>query len=153
MSAPSPRPSAFLGIGNDLLGKLSVAFSALTMDIVKNDRFTKTGRFRQAHIAWNYTLKDLCPEETAQIRGYLAGEAGSFIVHRQQDAFNFQAWTEGAPDAHESIQEFGDAFEGQILALNGNEHGIGGYKRVQSEEIQGWRAIQYDELILLIERL
>src|SRR5229473_4079898 len=92
MSAPSPRPNAFLGIGNDLLGELRIAFCALTMNIVKNDRFTKTWCFRKAYIARNHTLKDLCSKETAQIRGYLPGKGRPLIVHRKQDAFDFEAW-------------------------------------------------------------
>src|SRR5271165_722975 len=71
MSAPSPRPSAFLGIGNYLLGQLCVSLSALAMDIVENNRLTKTWRFRQPHIARNQTLEHLRSKETTQIRGYL----------------------------------------------------------------------------------
>src|SRR5437016_2805485 len=92
MSAPSPRPSAFLGIGNDLLGKLRVAFSALAMNIVKNDRFPKTRCFCQAYIPWNHALKDLCSKETAQVGSNLAGKCGPLIVHRKQDPFDFEAW-------------------------------------------------------------
>src|SRR5215471_5419757 len=72
MSAPSPRPKAFLGIGNYLLGELRVAFRPFTMYIIENNRFTKTWRLRQAHIARDYGLKDLRAEEAAQVGGYLA---------------------------------------------------------------------------------
>src|ERR1700730_13395377 len=81
MSAPSPRPSAFLGIGNDLLGELRIAFCALAVNIVKNDWFTETWCFGQAHVAWNHTLKNLCSKETAQIRGHLPGKRGPLVVH------------------------------------------------------------------------
>src|SRR5258708_2974694 len=104
MSAPSPRPSAFLGIGNDLLGELVVTLSALAMNIVKNDRFPETWGFCQAHIPRNHALKDLCAEETAQIRGGLARKSCPFIIHRKQDAFDFKAWIQSAPDAHERVQ-------------------------------------------------
>src|SRR5260370_25590186 len=106
MSAPSPRPSAFLGIGNDLLGELRVAFCALAGNVVKNYRFTKTWRFRNSHISRNHALKNLCSEETAQIRRYLPGEGCSFIIHRQQDTFDFEARIQGAPDAHHRFQYF-----------------------------------------------
>src|SRR5260370_36378615 len=104
MSAPSPRPSAFLGIGNDLLGELRVAFCALAVNVVKDDRFTKTWRFRKSHISRNHALKNLCSEETAQVRRYLPGEGCSFIIHRQQDTFDFEARIQGAPDAHQRVQ-------------------------------------------------
>src|SRR5260370_7041356 len=101
MSAPSPRRSAFLGIGNALLGELRVAFSALTMNVVKNDWFPETWCFRQAHIARNHALKDLGTEETAQIRGYLPRKRRSFIIHCKQDPFDFQASIQIPPDAHQ----------------------------------------------------
>src|SRR5467141_1170425 len=92
MSAPSPRPSAFLGIGNDLLGELRVAFSALAVNVVKNDRFSETGCFCKAHIARNHAFEYLRSEETAQIRGNLPGKGGPLIVHGEQDSFDFKAW-------------------------------------------------------------
>src|SRR5437016_942612 len=104
MSAPSPRPSAFLGIGNDLLGELRVAFCALAMNVVKNDRLTKTWRFRKSHISRNHALKDLCSEKTPQVRRYLPGKGCSFIIHRQQDTFDLEAGIQGAPDAHQRVQ-------------------------------------------------
>src|SRR5216684_4421774 len=104
MSAPSPRPSAFRGIGNDLLGELRVALCALTMNIVENDRFPKTWRFRQAHIARNHALKDLRPKECAQIGGDLPGKRRSLVVHRQEDSLNLQVWIQRAADTHQGIQ-------------------------------------------------
>src|SRR5260370_32836739 len=92
MSAPRPRPSAFLGIGNHLLGELRVALGPLTVNVIKNDGFPETWCFRKTHIPRNYALKDLCTEETAQIRGNLAGKRRPLIIHRKQDAFDFEAW-------------------------------------------------------------
>src|SRR5437763_11443932 len=72
MSAPSPRPKAFLGIGNYLLSELRIPLSPLTMYVIENDRLTKAWRFGQTDIARNYALKNLCTEKTAQIGGNLA---------------------------------------------------------------------------------
>src|SRR5437867_11161950 len=85
MSAPSPRPNAFLGIGNDLLGELRVAFSSLALDVVINNRFPETWCFCQAYIPRNHALKDLCSEKAAQISGYLSRKGSSFVIHCQQD--------------------------------------------------------------------
>src|SRR5260370_21579082 len=98
MSAPSPRPNAFLGIGNDLLGELRVAICALAVNVVKNDWLTETWWFRKADIARNHTLKDVCSRETAQIRGYLPGKGRPLIVHLKQNPFYFVACVVGPPD-------------------------------------------------------
>src|SRR3989442_12582655 len=146
MSAPSPRPSAFLGICDDLLGELRVSFSALTVNVGKNDRFTETRCFRKPHIARNHAFEYLRSKETAQIRGNLAGKRRPLIEHGEQDSFDFEAWIQRAPDAHQGIQQFGNALQRQVLALYGNQHRIGGYQGIQREKIQGWRAIYDGEL-------
>src|SRR5271167_4561135 len=73
ISAPSPLPSAFRVIGNDLLGELRIALSPFAVNIVENDRFSEAWRFRKPNVAWNYTLKDLRAEKAAQIGSYLPG--------------------------------------------------------------------------------
>src|SRR5437879_768815 len=100
MSAPSPRPSAFLGIGNDLLGELRIGFCTLAVNIVEYNWFSETRRFRQPYIARNHALEDLCPEKTAQIRGHLARERSPLVIHRKQDSFNFEAGIQSPADAH-----------------------------------------------------
>jgi hypothetical protein len=65
MSAPSPRPNAFLGIANNLLGELRIALSALAMYIIENNRLTKTRCFGKADVARDQALEDLSAEETA----------------------------------------------------------------------------------------
>src|SRR5271156_2770550 len=72
MSAPSPRPSAFLGIDDYLLGELRIALGPFTMNIVENDRFTETWSFRQTNIARNDALKYLRTKKASQVRRNLA---------------------------------------------------------------------------------
>src|SRR5580700_2732531 len=106
ISAPSPLPSAFLVIGNDLLGELRIALSPFAMNIVKDDWFPETWRFGKPHIARNHALKYLRPKETSQIRGHLPGQGRSLVVHREQNAFDFETWIQRASDPHKSIQQF-----------------------------------------------
>src|SRR5882724_11172666 len=113
MSAPSPRPKAFLGIGNYLLCKLRVSFGTLTMYIIENNRFTKTRSLGKTNIPRNQALEDLRSKEAAQIRRYLARKTGPLVVHRQENAFNLQAGIQGAPDPHQGVQKFRDALQSQ----------------------------------------
>src|SRR6267143_3945123 len=94
MSAPSPRPSVFLGIGNNLLGELRVAFRPFAMNVIKNNRFPEAGRFRQANIARNHALKDLLSKKAAQIRGNLPRKRCPLVIHREHDALDFKAWVQ-----------------------------------------------------------
>src|SRR5580704_16580381 len=53
ISAPSPLPSAFRVIGNNLLGDLRIALRPFAMNIVENDGFSETGRLGKPHVARN----------------------------------------------------------------------------------------------------
>src|SRR5580704_8949740 len=153
MSAPNPRPSAFLGIGNYLLGELGVALSPFAMNIVENDWFSKTRRFRQPHIPRNHALEYLRPKETPQIRGDLTRKRRPLIEHSQQNPLDFQAWIQCPPDAHQCIQQFRHTLQSQVFALYGNQHGTGSYQGIQGQQVQGWRAIEYDKPILILQPL
>src|SRR5579884_2565981 len=67
ISAPSPRPSAFLGISDNILDALRVALRALAVKIVENNWFSKTYCLREAHGTLKQALKDLLGKKTAQI--------------------------------------------------------------------------------------
>src|SRR6266481_4103916 len=153
MSAPSPRPKAFLGIGNYLLCKLDVSFCALTVHIIENNRFTKARCFRKPHIAGNQALKDLSSKKTAQVGSHLPGKAGPLVVHRQKDAFNLEARIQCAPNAHQCVQEFRDTLQGKILALDRDQDSIGGNERVQGQQVECRRAIEDDKSVSFPQRL
>src|SRR6516225_2367541 len=86
ISAPSPRPRAFLAIGNYLLSQVRVAFSPFALLVVKDNRFAETGRFGQANISRNDAFENLPAKERAQVVRNLARERGAVVVHREQDA-------------------------------------------------------------------
>src|SRR6266852_2319684 len=109
MSAPSPRASAFLGIGNNLLGELRVALRPFDKTVIKHNTFPETRRFRQANIARHHALKDLRSKKTAQIRGTLPRKRCPLVIHREQDTLDFKAWIERAPDALQGIQQLRNA--------------------------------------------
>ncbi len=52
---------------------------------------------------------------------------------------------EGLGDAVEGGHELGDAFEGEVLGLHGDEEAVGGDQRVEGEEVEGRRAVEEDE--------
>src|SRR5436309_12861929 len=71
MSAPSPRPSAFLAILDHLFCKMRVALCPSAVGVVKNDGFAETGCFCQSNIARNDALEKLLPKEGAQVIRHL----------------------------------------------------------------------------------
>src|SRR5262249_46629993 len=131
MSAPSPRPKAFLGIVYDLLGEQAVSLCALAVNIIKNDRLSKAWGFRETRIARNHALEDLPAKKAAQIGGDLPRKRCALVIHRKQNAFDFESGIQRSPNAHERIEKLGYAFQRQIFALNGDKDRIGGNESVE----------------------
>jgi len=48
-------------------------------------------------------------------------------------------------DALDHFENFGEAFEGEVFALERDEDGIGGGERVGHEDAEGGRAVDEDE--------
>src|SRR5271156_2770437 len=71
ISALNPLPNAFLGISDNLLSKLNVAFSAFTMYVVEHYWHPVARRFCQTYISRNDRLEYLRTEEAAKVGGYL----------------------------------------------------------------------------------
>ena len=135
----------------DLFGELDVAFRAAGAGVVDEDGFAETGRFGQADAARDDGPEDLVAEELAEVGGHLAGEVGAVVVHGEEDAFDRAGDVEGVADPVDGIHEFGDALEGEELALDGNEDGIGGDQGVEGEEVEGGRAIDEDEVVVVAD--
>jgi hypothetical protein len=107
-----------------------------------------TGRFSKADAARDDGLKNLIGEEFAEIGGHLFREVGAFVVHRQENSFDLERMPEGVPDALNGVHQTGYSFEGEELALNRNENGIGSHKSVQSQEVEGGWAVDQGVLIV-----
>ena len=58
----------------------------------------------------------------------------------------------GAHAAH-GADEIGEAFEREVLAVQRNEHAIGGDERVQREQAERRRAVDEDVVELVAQRL
>ena len=135
----------------NLFGEFDIAFGAVGAGVVGEDRLAETGGFGQADAAGNDGFEDLVFEELPQVGGDLAGEVGPVVEHREQNAFDFERMVEGLADAVDGVHEFGDAFEGEEFALDGDEDGIGGDQGVEGEEVEGRRAIDEDEVVIVAD--
>src|ERR1700722_1902519 len=112
MSAPSPLPSAFLVIEDDLLSKICVSLGPFAMNVVKDDGLAETRGLSQPNILRNQRLEDLRAEKAAQVGGDLTRERSSLVVHREKDAFDLELWIERPANTHERIEQLRDAFQG-----------------------------------------
>src|ERR1700733_10168621 len=107
MSAPSPRPNAFLATGDYLLGKLDVGLGAFTMNVVEYDGFPMTRRLSKANISWDHCLEYLRAEEAPEVGRHLAGQSCAFVVHGEGDSLDREIWIQRPADPHQRVQQLG----------------------------------------------
>ena len=118
--------TAFLAIGNYLLCKLRITFRTFAVYVIENDRFTETRCFREPYVSGNQALKYLCSKEAPQIRRDLPRQGSPLVIHGEENALDLQARIKRPSNPHQGIQEFGNAFQCQVFALDRHEHFLGG---------------------------
>jgi hypothetical protein len=108
-----------------------------------------TGRLGQTHISRYDSLEHLRPEEAAQVRGDLLRQDRSVVIHREENTFYSEGRIYGSPQTHQCVKKFGDTLERQVFALDRNKHRVGRRQCIQGEKVEGWRAVNQNELVLL----
>ena len=76
-------------------------------------------------------------------------EIRPLVEHRQQHAFDVERRIEADADAAHRADEIGEAFEGEVLAVERNQHGIGGDECVQRQQPERRRAVDQDVVVAL----
>ena len=91
---------------------------------------SKTRSLKNARMS----LRDLLPEVRA------------LVVHRHQHAGDVERRVERGADAPQRGDEIGEPFEREVLAVERNQHGIGGDERVEREQAERRRRVDEDEV-------
>src|SRR5581483_1074813 len=135
--ALKPLPNAFRCAMNDLLCESDVAFGSLGFDVVKQNRPPMAWGFTQTDIAGNDGFEELFSEETLQVFHDLPRQICAVIEHGQNHSFDFQIRVTLAPDLLDSLHQFRNALEREVLALNRNQNTVRGNQSVHSQNVEG----------------
>ena len=92
-------------------------------------------------------------EEGLELAGDSLGEVGAVVEHGEDDAFDEEAGVEGLADALDGVEQFADAFQGEVLGLHGDEDGVGGDQGVEGEQVERGRTVEDDDLELVANGL
>ena len=109
-------------------------------------------RFAEADVARNHGAEDFLLEELPHVVGDLLAEVRAFVDHREEHAIDVERGVERGADAAHRADEIGEAFEREVLAVQRNQHGVGGDERVQREQAERRGAIDEDVIVLVAER-
>ena len=97
-------------------------------------------------------VEDAILEELADVPRHLLPEIRALVVHRQQHAGDVEAGIEGAADAAQRGDEIGEPFEREVLAVERNQHRVGGDERVEREQAERRRRVDEDEVEAIAQR-
>ncbi len=132
-------------------GEGAVGLCAAGAGVVECDGFAVAGGFGEADVAGDGGFEELFAEEAGEVVADLLGEVGAVVEHGEEDAFEGEGGVEAGGDAVERGHELGDAFEGEVFGLHGDEEGVGCDEGVEGEEIEcGW-AVEEDEGVLVAD--
>ncbi len=102
------------------------------------------GGLAEPDVAWDHRFVDLAGEHFADLFDHLLGEVRPLVVHRHDDPIDGQAGVQPLPHERDRLHQLRNPFQGQVLALHGDEHGVGRGQRVEREQAQRGRAVDED---------
>ena len=93
-------------------------------------------RFSEPDVSRNDRLVNLIAKHVADLVDDLSREVCSLVVHRHQQPFDFEIGIQGAPDTIDRVHQISDSLEGQVLALDGDQHRVGRGQGVDREQAE-----------------
>ena len=123
-------------LADDLLGKCQVVLAACALCVVEDGRQTVAWTLAEFDISLDDGFEHQFLEMPFHLVIDLVGQTKAAVVHCQQESLDFQMRIEFALDDFDGVEQLADAFEREILALDGDNHGVGCGKRIDRDEPQ-----------------
>ena len=127
---------------HDFFGEFDIGFGTAGLGIIENCGLAMAGSFGEADITGNTGLVEQFSKVSLELTGDPLGEVGAVVIHGEGNAFDEKAGIQGLADSFDGVEEFTDAFEGEVFSLHGDEDGIGCDQGVEGEQIEGGRAVE-----------
>ncbi len=137
---------------DEFLRHCQVALGTSRLHVVQQDGLAEARGLREAHIPRDRGAEDLTPEEFLRLARHLFREVETRIEHREQHALDGETRIVVLLHEPHGVEQFREALERVVLALNGNQHRVGRGEHVQREQAERWRAVDQDELVRLTQR-
>src|SRR5262245_42755311 len=100
-----------------------------------------TRRLAKSHVSWDHGAEYLLLEELSDVARHLLAKIRSFVAHREQHALDVEQRIERGSNTTHCPDQISQTFQREILAMEGNEHRVGGDQGVQGQETERWRAV------------
>src|SRR5258708_1189897 len=140
-------------LGDDLLREIDVTFRAARFGVVQDHGLAVAWCLGQANVARDRRGKELVAEKLVQLGRDLLREVGTVVEHSQEHALNFKLGIQSGANALDGVKELGDAFQGKVFRLHGDQHRIGGDQRIQGQQVERGGTVNHDEVELFVDGL
>ena len=88
-------------------------------------------------------------KNAADVARDLLPEIRALVEHRQQHALDVEGGIERGAHAAHGADEIGEPFEREVLAVQRNQHGVGGDERVERQQAERRRAVDEDVVVIV----
>ena len=122
---------------------------AFRFSVVDRNRLSKTGRFGQADITRHDSGRDGIPKVRFYFVHHLVRQIGAAVKKRQNHLPHGEVRVQPLAHPVNNGKELGDSFEGVILALQRNQHLIGGGQGIDRNQAQRRRRVNKDIVVLV----
>src|SRR3990172_226126 len=146
-SAASPLPSTLRFMPENLLGEREVGIGASRAHVVEQDGLPERGRLREAHVARDDAPIDDPGKVLAHVVHHLGRQVHTLVHHGEDDALDLELRVEARAHPAHGRQELAHPGEGEELALERDQDGIGGDEGVESEKPQRRRTVDKDVVV------
>ena len=102
------------------------------------------GCFRQSNAARDHGVEDRWPEVRANLGGNLRRQVRAGVEHREDDAAHRERRVQVVAHQVDRRDQLREALERVVLALHGDQHGVGRRQRVHREKAKRRRAVDED---------
>ena len=127
-----------------LAGERQVGLRAARLRVVQHHRQAVAGRFAEPDVPRDDGVERLFLEELPHVARHLLAQVRALVVHRQQDALDVERRVERRANAAHRRHEVGEPLEREVLAVQRDEHGVGGDERVERQEAERRRTVDED---------
>jgi hypothetical protein len=132
--------------GQELPCQLEIGFGAARARIIERHRLAVAWSLRKTYIPRNHgAIKDVAKVFAERLR-HLLRKVGAIVVHGQQHAFDGQVRVVRRTHAFQGRDQLRDPFQSKILRLQRDDQRLRRGQDIEGEQIQGWRAIQKDQI-------
>ena len=111
------------------------------------------GRLTETGVAVDEGIEDQLAEMHPDFFDHLVRQPEAGVVHGKQDALDAKAGIESALYDFDGVEQLAQSLEGEVFALNRDDHAVRCSEGIQGDEAQRRGAIDQNEVEFLAQRL